>query len=197
MSSRSEANLPDRASHLISRACAWCATEFVVVRKSGRPRLYCAQVCRQRAYEHRHGFCHERPVRVLPGLVHAERRPGSGYERGGFGFGGSRVHAMRTSVRPEGRLRETLCGLLVAPLAGQGFTPVHPRACKVCCRVAARNPLQRAVSPSNELSRLRALLDEIAEERLDPDDAFRWICGNRPNPPSSRDVMRRRRRLAA
>ncbi|MEO7370690.1 MAG: hypothetical protein ABIZ69_07505, partial [Ilumatobacteraceae bacterium] len=51
------------------RACTWCATEFPIARRPGRPRLYCNQACRQRAYENRHGFEHQRTVRPLPGQV--------------------------------------------------------------------------------------------------------------------------------
>ena len=38
------------------RPCAWCATEFAVVHRPGRPRLYCNHTCRQRAYELRYGI---------------------------------------------------------------------------------------------------------------------------------------------
>ncbi len=54
---------------LTHRPCSWCAAEFVIARRPGRPRLYCNHACRQRAYEHRHGFEHQRTVRPLPGQV--------------------------------------------------------------------------------------------------------------------------------
>lgn len=34
-------------------ACAWCRRPLLGVPTAGRPRLYCAQPCRQRAYEAR------------------------------------------------------------------------------------------------------------------------------------------------
>lgn len=167
------------------RPCAWCAGEIAVVHRPGRPRIYCNHACRQRAYEHRHGFRHTRTVRPLPGQAAGDTWRGSGYERGGFGFGRGKVHAMRTSVRPEGRLRETLCGALVAPVPGQHFTPVHPAACAVCTTVVERNPLQRGVSASNELARVRALLDEVHERRVPPGDAMRWLHANAPTQAGS------------
>jgi hypothetical protein len=164
------------------RACSWCATEFAVVRRAGRPRLYCNHSCRQRAYEHRHGFEHARTVRALPAQARGETWTGTGYERSltGLFTGNGRVHALRTSVRPEGRRRETLCGLLAAPLAGQHFNALHQAACKTCVTVAASNPLRFGISASNELARLRAMLDEVNERRIDPAEGFRWITANSP-----------------
>jgi hypothetical protein len=162
------------------RACSWCAAEFVIVRRPGRPRLYCNHACRQRAYEHRHGFCHERTVRPLPGQVKGDVWAGTGYERGGSIAPFGQTHAMRTSVRPEGRRRETLCGLLARPITGQYFSALHPRACSSCTTISESNPLRYGISPSNELSRLRSLLDDMAEARVPPRDAIRWIRANSP-----------------
>ena len=168
--------------HPTHRACSWCAAEFAVVRRPGRPRLYCNHTCRQRAYEHRHGFEHERTVRPLPGQALGETWTGTGYERSLSGLVGahSKVHALRTSVRPEGRRRETLCGLLAAPLAGQHFNVLHRAACTTCSSVAASNPLRFGIAPSNELARMRAMLNEMKERRIEPADALRWINLNNP-----------------
>lgn len=164
------------------RACSWCATEFAVTRRPGRPRLYCNHACRQRAYEHRHGFQHELTIRPLPAQARGETWSGTGYERSQTGLvgGRSKVHALRTSVRPEGRKRESLCGLLVPPLAGQHFSALHRSACTTCVSVAASNPLRFGISASNELSRMRAMLDEMNEHRIDPADALRWMTANDP-----------------
>lgn len=35
------------------RRCGWCGTELPATSGLGRPRRYCGQACRQRAYEHR------------------------------------------------------------------------------------------------------------------------------------------------
>lgn len=177
-----------RASALVmaARPCAWCAAPVTVVCRPGRPRLYCHQGCRQRAYEHRHGFVHQRTVRSLPGQASGYVWRGSGYERGGWGLLGSKVHAMRTSVRPEGRRRESLCGLLVEPVGGQHFMPTSPRACDVCRTVVASNPLTVGISVSNELSRLRAVIEETGEARLDPAAAFRWLVAASCRPPAMR-----------
>ena len=162
------------------RACCWCAAEFAVVRRPGRPRLYCNHACRQRAYEHRHGFVHERIVRPLPGQVKGDVWSGTGYEQGGSIAPFGRAHAMRTSVRPEGRKRETLCGLLVRPVTGQYFSALHPRACGSCTSIAEKTPLRYGISSSNELSRLRSLFDDMAEARVPPAEAINWIRANSP-----------------
>ena len=165
------------------RPCAWCAAEFPVIRKPGRARIYCNHTCRQRAYEHRHGFRHERTVRPLPGQAPGEAALGTGYERGGWGIGGKRVHAMRTSVRPQGRLRETLCGHLIVPKTGFWFMSGHPQACKVCVRAALAAPLRHPISASNELARLRAIIDEVVEERVEPGMAIAWMANDAPTQP--------------
>ena len=105
---------------------------------------------------------------------------GSGYERGGSVAPFGRTHALRTSVRPEGPRRETLCGLLARPVAGQYFTAMHPRACGTCTAVVDSNPLRYGISASNELSRLRSLLDDIDTRRVEPGDALSWIRANSP-----------------
>ncbi len=162
------------------RPCSWCASEFVIACRPGRPRLYCNHACRQRAYEHRHGFEHQRTVRPLPAQVAGDSWTGSGYERGGSVAPLGRMHAMRTSVRPEGSKRETLCGTLVRPNTGQHFSAMHPRACRTCTTVADSNPLRYGISASNELSRLRSLLDDIEARRIKPGDALSWIRANSP-----------------
>ena len=158
-----------------TRPCSWCASDIEIVRRPGRPRLYCNHACRQRAYEHRHGFCHVRTIRLLPGQVDNDQPARStGYESGGHGYGGAIVHALRTSVRPEGRRRETLCGLLAAP-SGRPFSTLRPNACKTCSSSAAAAPLRRPVEPSNELARLRAVIEETVERRLRSTDALAWL----------------------
>jgi hypothetical protein len=119
-------------------------------------------------------------VRPLPGQVTGDVWSGSGYERGGSIAPFGKTHALRTSVRPEGRRRETLCGLLAPPTPGQYFAAVHPRACRVCTAVSDSNPLRYGISPSNELSRLRSLLDDVDEKRIQPASALSWIRANSP-----------------
>ena len=169
--------LQPRPTH---RPCSWCAAEFAIACRPGRPRLYCNQTCRQRAYEHRHGFEHQRTVRPLPGQVTGDAWSGSGYERGGSIAPFGKVHALRTSVRPEGRRRESLCGVLAPPATGQHFSAMHPRACRTCVNVSDSNPLRYGISASNELSRLRSLLEDVDEQRVEPAGALRWIRANSP-----------------
>jgi hypothetical protein len=172
-----------------SRPCSWCAAHIRIERRPGRPRLYCNHACRQRAYEHRHGFLHRRTVRPLPGQEAGDSWSGTGYERGGFGLVRSKVHAMRTSVRPEGRRRETLCGLLVAPVTGQHFSPLHRSACATCSSVADRSPLTHGISSSNELSRLRAVIDDIAEQRVPAASALGWLRADAPRVQTSSGAL--------
>ena len=176
-------------SRTTRRDCAWCAASFAVAHRPGRPRLYCRHACRQRAYEHRHGFLHRRTIVALPGQDRFDRRPRvvaatsglSGYERGGQGINGAIVHALCTSVRPEGHRRQTLCGLLSTPSGGM-FATGHPRACRTCTSIADRRPLDRPVEASNELARLRALLEEASEERLGAAATLTWLRTERRTP---------------
>ena len=162
------------------RPCSWCATEFTIAHRPGRPRLYCNHTCRQRAYEHRHGFHHQRTIRPLPGQATGDHWTGTGYERGGSIAPYGKTHAMRTNVRPEGRRRETLCGILATPTTGHHFSALHPRACHTCTTITDNNPLRYGISASNELSRLRSLLDDITEQRIPPTNALNWIQANTP-----------------
>jgi hypothetical protein len=43
----------DAAPTAGARRCAWCRSVLAVTESVGRPRLYCGQACRQRAYEQR------------------------------------------------------------------------------------------------------------------------------------------------
>ncbi|KEI44934.1 hypothetical protein [Saccharopolyspora rectivirgula] len=45
--------LSDRKQQRSVRHCAWCGRPIETSGRQGRPRLYCAQSCRQRAYERR------------------------------------------------------------------------------------------------------------------------------------------------
>lgn len=157
------------------RDCAWCAQPIPVVLRPGRPRLYCNRSCRQRAYEFRHGFCHRRTPRSLPGQRYGDVTAATGYERGGTVLLGRKAHAMRPSVRPEGPRRETLCGVLARPTPGRWFNPFEKGSCRRCSALTERHPLRVGISPSNELSRLRALIDEGVQQRLDPIDLIRWL----------------------
>jgi hypothetical protein len=70
--------------------------------------------------------------------------------------------------------------LLAPPITGQHFTTLHPRACDTCTSVAEANPLRYGISASNELARLRSLLDDIDEARVAPASALSWIRANSP-----------------
>ena len=194
------------------RPCSWCAADVVQVCRPGRPRLYCHHACRQRAYEHRHGLEHRRTHRVLPGQLN-DRTPrtdpdrawmgrGSGYERGGWMVRfGRKIHALRPAVRSDGFRRETVCGLLVPTHMGSWFTQADGESCRSCQRIVAANPLTLPVEASNDLARLRALIDEAVEGRLEPAAALDWLWRNgrtdrpdRPDRPSATQSRNRQRR---
>jgi hypothetical protein len=117
-------------------------------------------------------------VRPLPGQRLGDSWTGTGYERGVAPFG--KWHAMRTSVRAEGSRRETLCGLLARPTAGHHFIAADARSCTTCTKVAGSTPLRYGINPSNELSTLRSLLDDIREQRVAPAEALSWIVSQSP-----------------
>ncbi len=133
-----------------------------------------------------------RSQRLLPGQLGDRERPGrprvrgSGYERGGSGLGRTRTHALRHSVRPEGYRRETVCGALAVPMEGQHFLPLAANACQTCATVVALAPLAAPIQPSNELSLLRALIEETREQRLAPDAAVAWLQQHGPPRPAAR-----------
>jgi hypothetical protein len=170
------------------RACAWCANEYPIAQRPGRPRLYCNHTCRQRAYEHRHGFTHQRTTRPLPGQTPGETWTGTGYERSYTGLfpGNGRVHAMRTSVRPERHRRETLCGLLAPPLPGHHFNTGHQRACATCTTITTTNPLRYGINPSNELATIEHSSTKPANTASTPPTPS---TGSPPTTPSPRDSV--------
>lgn len=113
--------------------------------------------------------------------MRGQRWGGTGYERGRTPQVDGKAHALRTSVHPEGHRRETLCGLLAIPAPiGRHFSPVDRRACRSCSAIAAATPLTLGINPSNELSRLRAILGELTEERLDPGRTLAWLARYSP-----------------
>ncbi|WP_374108074.1 hypothetical protein [Saccharopolyspora sp. 6V] len=44
---------PETARRRAERHCSWCGRRLTSSGRQGRPRLYCTQSCRQRAYERR------------------------------------------------------------------------------------------------------------------------------------------------
>ena len=119
---------------------------------------------------------HERSPRALPGQYVGESWSGTGYEQGGYSSDHRlRVHALRPSVRPEGRRRETLCGALAAPVPGRHFSSRHPKACRTCATLTESTPLRQGINPSNELALLRALIVEAEEQRVPVDRFVDWL----------------------
>lgn len=148
------------------RKCAWCPNTFAVVRRPGRPRVYCSHACRQRAHERRSG------LGVVPPPDRLIMQPGGptdhlparrlGYEGGIVRYTPNRRHALRPAGRSEsGERRLTLCGLLAFPVPNPYYGALGI-SCKTCAKVEGLRPSARPVRPSPDLAALRLLLDRAA-----------------------------------
>ena len=155
-----------------ARDCAWCSNRFVVVNRPGRPRIYCRDSCRQRAYERRRGLAvlppPDRLIMSDSGLLGHLPNRFPGYERGQVWSVRGRAHAMRPAGITElGERRLTLCGVLARPTI-RSFYRVASDSCLTCGRVERVRPSARAVRPSADLAALRALLDRAAVDLSRP-----------------------------
>ena len=56
MAGRTTGSVPNTGRGNSSARCSWCARELPSAGSIGRRRRYCAQACRQRAYENRHAL---------------------------------------------------------------------------------------------------------------------------------------------
>ena len=161
------ASIHPRPTH---RPCSWCASEFAIACRPGRPRLYCNHACRQRAYEHRHGFEHRRTVRPLPA------RPAATLGQVPATSAAARIAPFGQDPRPahQRATRRSPARDVVRRPGEADRRPALQRRCilgpvSTCTAVADSNPLRYGISASNELSRLRSLLDDIDEQRVAPD----------------------------
>jgi hypothetical protein len=146
--------------------CPWCGQDVPNPRRPGRPRVYCNHSCRQRAYERRKGLGVVPPPDRLIMMPNPRLQPGSrptGYEVGHNVIG--KLHALRPAAvpRPNGQ-RLTLCGAYAFP-GRERFSPVRPRACLTCAKVARLRPSGRPVQVSSDLARMREVLDRAATDR--------------------------------
>lgn len=157
--------------------CPVCDGAAHRTRRPGRPKLYCSNACRQRAYRWRRDH-HARTVAPRGHPAASALVP----------FG--RWHALRTSrdfmsgLRDRRSRQPTVCGVLARPsrLLGRRshhqFVAVSPDACQTCVRLIAPpvDPLTTiAVTAAPEGSwRARSGHDPIAWiERLDPQHPIR------------------------
>ncbi len=154
------------------RQCGWCTNHFRVVRRPGRPLIYCSRSCRQRAYERRKGLAALPPpdrIIMQPGgpLGHLRSRVAA-YELGRITWATGKLHAMRPSgVADTTGRRLTLCGLL-ARSSPRPFHTSMDDACMTCARVRDVRPPARPARPSDDLAALRSLLDAAAIELSRP-----------------------------
>jgi hypothetical protein len=147
------------------RHCLWCRAAIRIVRRPGRPRLYCRQSCRQRAYERRSGSGVLPPVeRRSPFLTPSAERPRTkqpAYEQGHVPGHDARLHALRLTGQSDHRgRRSTLCGVLAAP-TNHDFSPAYHSSCATCSYVAAVRRPKRPTRVSADLASLRDHLDSI------------------------------------
>ncbi len=152
------------------RQCGWCCNTFPIVRRPGRPLIYCRPSCRQRAYERRRGLgVLPPPDRIImqPGGPLAHLRPlPKRYECGSTGYnqGLQRTHSMRPSgIADADGKRLTLCGLL-ARSRPRAFSRMIDDACQTCVAVATLREPARSLRTSDDLAAIRSLLDAAAIE---------------------------------
>jgi hypothetical protein len=172
-SNRSVNDLPDDVVELWF--CPVCDAPAHRTRRPGRPKLYCSNACRQRAYRWRRDH-HAR-------LVARPCHPAAGAF---VPFG--RWHALRSDrdfVGRESDLRNrfpTICGAFARPArlmkqrTHHQFVPVGTDACRSCAALVAPplDPLAPAVVPPPPRHRDELVDDRIAYiERLDPTHPIR------------------------
>lgn len=151
------------------RQCGWCTNHFPIIRRPGRPQIYCTHSCRQRAYERRRGLgvLPPPPDRIVmqPGgpLAHLRHRR-SAYEQGHIGFARGKDHALRPFGIVDGSERRlTLCGLLARAVPRE-FSGWLEDSCKTCDLVSDVRPPGRQVRLSADLAALRSLVDAASIE---------------------------------
>lgn len=161
-------NTPSADTPPPRRQCGWCTGTLPIVRRPGRPRIYCTQSCRQRAYERRRGLgVLPPPDRIIMTdggpLAHLPSRS-KNYERGEIRILQGRAHAMRPAgITERGERRLTLCGLLARPVT-RPFDSGGHESCRTCAAVERVRPPARPIRLSPDLAALRSLLDQAAVE---------------------------------
>ena len=161
-------NTPSADTPPPRRQCGWCTGTLSIVRRPGRPRIYCTQSCRQRAYERRRGLgVLPPPDRIIMTdggpLAHLPSRS-KNYERGEIRILQGRAHAMRPAgITERGERRLTLCGLLARPVT-RPFDSGGHESCRTCAAVERVRPPARPIRLSPDLAALRSLLDQAAVE---------------------------------
>lgn len=175
-----ERTVPEGTEVSGTRRCAWCAMEFPVVVRPGRPRVFCRASCRQRAYERRAGRGVLPPVDrrctepdLDPTSATAIRRPPA--YQAGWSPAGERQHALRPAGRPDHRGRwPTLCGVLASPI-DRPFAAVRTDACTTCAEVQELRPSARPFAPAQQLALVRAILEDAGTWL---DRRNRWMRGH-------------------
>ena len=124
--------------------CPCCDRVIAVVHRAGRPRLYCSQACRQRAYRWRR--------RHAAATTSTPEWPA---EQAAVRGSGGRTHALRAARDPLSRRRDrrgrevTACGALAHPHASvraRGHQPpflggASTTACRTCAALTSPRPL--------------------------------------------------------
>ena len=134
--------------------CEWCGRDFARRHPRGRRPLYCARVCRQRAYEERRrgAFVLGLPAPTMFERLHPDPKL---YQAG---MGGEYLHISH-ALRPDGcadniGFRPSLCGARVNPTPRPFYShrPISGRkTCGTCARVAEQFPLQRRIDPLSDI----------------------------------------------
>ena len=130
--------------------CPVCNGAAHRTRRPGRPRLYCTNACRQRAYRWRRDH-HARTV-----ATPAEPVPSAFIAFGRFHAAASRLATSSPSPSDRRSRRPTVCGVFAAPSRGHigrrthyDFLFVSPRSCRRCADLVA--PPIDPLAPVNRL----------------------------------------------
>jgi hypothetical protein len=124
--------------------CPSCDRTIDVIHRPGRPRLYCSQACRQRAYRWRR---RNRAHTVGTRDTRPEGARARSYDRG--------THALRAAADPLSQRRDrrdrevTVCGLLARPFRLGPYRPgvpfpfalPHSSTCRTCEALIQPRPL--------------------------------------------------------
>ena len=156
--------------------CEWCGRDFARRHPRGRRPLYCARVCRQRAYEERRrgAFFLGLPTPTIFERLHPDPKL---YQAG---MGGEYLHISH-ALRPDGcadniGFRPSLCGARVNPTPRPFYShrPISGRkTCDTCARVAEQFPLVRRIDPLSDIGTATALIGTLRATRHSPEPELR------------------------
>ncbi len=155
--------------------CEWCGALFPRRVRWGRRPQYCAQSCRQRAYEERRRGAFRLGLPTPTPFAPSGQTPR--YERGAALYPNRKQHALR----PDGAAdragkRPAMCGARVRPTPAP-FHPIDQRNCLTCARIAQRFPPWRFFNSGRDAGTLGALVAALRDAANASEDELRAVVG--------------------